>query len=161
MRTIPVLRSPRPALVSDEDYERLACRRWQLHPQGYAFTNGGGRRERRTIYMHREILGAPAGLEVDHADGDPLNNQRENLRLCTRSQNEANKPAYGGTSRYKGVCWDAGKRKWKAQVQIAGKRTHIGRYATEMEAARAYDAAARNEFGPFARANFPTQENAA
>ena len=110
--------------------------------------------EFRAIYMHRLILGVTdPDIDVDHRDGNGLNNCRSNLRLCNASQNAANmaKPR-GALSQYKGVHRCAGK--WRAQITHLGKRHHLGYFVGESDAARAYDAAARALFGEFARTNF-------
>jgi len=104
--------------------------------------------------MHRAILNAPPRMDVDHINGNGLNNTRENLRLCTRSQNMMNQRLKGGTSRFRGVSWLKGGAKWHAQVRANGKRLHLGLFTDETEAAMAYDAAARELFGDFARLNF-------
>jgi hypothetical protein len=103
-------------------------------------------------------------METDHIDGDKLNNTPANLRICTPSQNSANRPApRNNTSGYKGVWYDAsrpGVKKWRATIERDRRQYHLGLHATSEEAARAYDAAARELFGPFARTNF-TEEEAA
>ena len=108
--------------------------------------------------MHRLILGAPLGADVDHRDGDGLNNTRSNLRLASRSQNMANvtRTVHGASSKYKGITFIARLRlhPWKAQITVGGQHIDLGRWATEEEAARAYDAAAVKYFGEFARTNF-------
>lgn len=115
---------------------------------------------RKSIYMHRLILGTPAGLETDHRNGDGLDNRRSNLRTATASQNRANmgKPRRpdGGThtSRYKGVSWDRSRGKWQAKIH-SGRHINLGRYEAEAEAARAYDAAAVRQWGEYAQLNFP------
>jgi transposase InsO family protein len=112
----------------------------------------------RIGYLHRFLTGAPAGMLVDHHDLDGLNNRRWNLRVATRSQNGGNtikRRCEGGTSsRYKGVDLLQG-RYWRAQVVKDRQRHHLGLFGSEEEAALAYDAAARELHGEFARLNFP------
>jgi len=104
--------------------------------------------------MHRLILDVPDGLQVDHIDGDGLNNRRSNIRMCTAAQNRQNsriqtmRLGIPTTSRFKGVSRNYGK--WA--VHINGK--WVGRYNDEVSAAKAYDAAARQAFGEFAKTNF-------
>lgn len=160
MREIPLTQG-KVALVSDEDYELVSTYKWfaawsPCPRTFYARTNAvstGGRRI--TIGMHRLITGAQAGECVDHADHDGLNNQRANLRKCSRLQNNRNslKRRDGKTSAYKGVNWNRRARRW--QVQIASQRQWLGYHKTEESAALAYDRKARELFGEFAHCNFP------
>jgi hypothetical protein len=116
-------------------------------------------RGRMSVYMHRLIAGAGIGEDVDHANGNGLDNRKNNLRIATESQNLANagkrhvrgKP---GTSKYKGVCWDKSRSAWSASITVNKKSKHLGRYGNEEEAARAYDSAALAAWGEFARLNF-------
>lgn len=106
--------------------------------------------------MHRLIMAAPKGVEVDHVNGDGLDNRRANLRLVTRSQNAKNLPAQEGrASPFKGVMIRKGRNgvRFLAAIQQDRERLKIGTYASEHEAARAYDAAARLFHGAFARTN--------
>lgn len=108
-------------------------------------------------YLHRMVvtraLGAiPAGLFVDHIDGDALNNRRGNLRVVTKAQNAANAAARGGVSQYRGVHKSRGGR-WRAQIARGNIRLTLGTFDTEREAASAYDAAAKDIHGAFARLN--------
>lgn len=101
--------------------------------------------------MHRLILDAPKGMQVDHINGNGLNNRRENIRLCTHEQNSYNQQKPYGSSKYKGVCRKRGK--WDAQIRASGKIIWLGSFATEDEAANAYDEAALKHFGEFAFTN--------
>jgi len=106
------------------------------------------------VIMHRALLGAPRGMDVDHKNRNGLDNRRANLRLASRGQNMANqRKAPGGTSRYKGVCWDSDRQAWNAKIQSDRKTINLGRFANESDAANAYNAAATAFFGEFARAN--------
>lgn len=94
----------------------------------------------------------PTG-DIDHIDGNRQNNRVENLREASRSQNNGNQRLrLGGTSRYKGVCWHG--KKWTAGIALDGRRKHLGLFANEEDAARAYDRAAVEQWGQFARTNF-------
>lgn len=112
---------------------------------------------RQHFYMHRLISGAAGGERVDHINRDGLDNRRRNLRVATPSQNGANRVAdrrrLGTSSRYKGVAWDKTRSKWAAYIHIDGKTRGLGRFATELEAAAAYDRAAIEAWGRFARLN--------
>ena len=100
------------------------------------------------------------GTHVDHINGDRLDNRRFNLRLCTNQQNQMNKTKrVGSSSRFKGVYFQKTSRKWVAAIQKDRKLKHIGLFSDELDAARAYDAAAKEAFGEFAWLNFPTAED--
>jgi hypothetical protein len=110
--------------------------------------------------MHRQILGAPPGQQVDHINGDTLDNRRVNLRLATHGQNQHNRGKYrNNKSGYKGVSWDKAAGKWRAQIKFNNKKYNLGRYHDPIEAALAYDAAAIRLHGAFARLNFPATTN--
>lgn len=104
--------------------------------------------------MHREIVASEGRFEVDHRDGDGLNNQRHNLRIATSSQNQGNQcKTQGRTSRFKGVSWAKRHGKWVAQIQVKRRSKNLGYFRREEEAAAAYDQAALRFFGEFARLN--------
>lgn len=146
------------ATIDATDADRVRGRVWFTSRSSggivYAASNNPKTR------MHRLILGAKPGQVVDHANGNGLDNRRCNIRICTASQNSMNmrKPSHGKTTAFKGVCLisDRAKKKYRASIKNAGKARHIGYFATAEEAARAYDAAALQHFGEFARLNFPT-----
>lgn len=154
---VDVQGSDRPAMIDRADAELVVPSRWQL-VNGYARTERRIAGRRTYTYMHRLIVAAPAGIEVDHLNLDRLDNRRSNLRLATRSQNMAN----GGqrsdnSSGYRGVSWSSRDRIWQVHVRIDGKSRYVGRFDDLEAAARAYDAAAAAAFGQFARLNFPLE----
>jgi AP2 domain len=107
--------------------------------------------------MHIAIVGSgdPA-IQIDHRDGDGLNNRRANMPLATVSGNQANqKKGDRGKSRYKGVSRRRDRKHWRAQIRVRGKNIERGSFRTERAAARAYDRLARRHFVRFARLNFP------
>lgn len=108
--------------------------------------------KRSPVYMHREILKTDA--IVDHADGNGLNNVRENLRIADKSKNAMNSCKRGGcSSKYKGVYFRKDRNKWQAYINLEGKRTSLGCYDTEIEAAMAYNKSALQLHREFARLN--------
>ena len=110
----------------------------------------------KILSMHREIMGAPAGMLVDHRNRDTLDNRRENLRLATHSQNQFNKgkTTRKTTSRFIGVFFEKYSGRWVARTTVEGKRIWLGRFDSEIEAARVYDEAAKKYHGEFAQLNF-------
>ena len=111
-----------------------------------------------TTRMHRQILSAPKGVEVDHKNGDGLDNRRCNLRMCTHSQNLMNmRKPQSNTSGYKGVGWHKGSCVWHAAIKYRKKRIHLGSFKDPVKAAIVYDKAAIKYFGEYANTNFPKQ----
>lgn len=152
----------RVALVSEEDHGWFTRWSWCVNKGGYAQHGIRVNGKQRMTYMHRAVmermLGGPIpkGLEIDHINGNKLDNRRENLRLATRRQNMMNnRGKKDSVSRYKGVSFEKRTGRWLARMKIAGKQTYLGSFVTEEEAARAYDAAARRVHGEFGKLNFP------
>ena len=141
------------ALVDDADYDDLARYSWHIIRGKYTVYAAAYDRETGgTLYMHRLLTGAQAGQDVDHVNHNGLDNRRDNLRVGTRQQNMRNRrPNRNTSSKYKGVCRYKGK--WVAGFYIDKRRIHLGTFATEEEAAIAYNEAARAHFGEFARLN--------
>lgn len=115
------------------------------------------------VYIHRVVWHMltskeiPDDLFIDHIDGDRLNNSFENLRLSSAQENQYNKfRQANGTSKYKGVWFDAKKNYWKASIRYADRRHYIGQFETELEAAIAYDKLAIEIQGEFAKLNVLT-----
>lgn len=147
------------ALVDDCDLERVDEFRW------YASVNRNGSvyaRKHETqngkyvkVYLHRFILGiSNPKVHIDHRNGDGLDCRRANIRVATPSQNMANRAKRIGTkSKYRGIRWIERTGKWNAAICVNGKRKHLGYFFSEIDAARAYDAAAIAAFGEFAHVN--------
>lgn len=155
------------AVVDDEDYEEVARRSWRVFvsTSGVAYATRAADRSElvlgapTTISMHRQVLGVIFDRlqQVDHRNRNGIDNRKKNLRLCSASQNQANRPKSAGTtSKYKGVSFFKNNGKWTAIVGCCGRSRHLGYYVNEEDAARAYDRAALEEFGEFAWLNFPT-----
>jgi hypothetical protein len=157
VRHIP-LGAGRVAIVDAADFEWLNQYKWRAFGKGdglYAVGRVGG----KVVFMHRLIMDPPAGMMVDHINGNEQDNRRCNLRICTPAQNARNSRKKGGASRFKGAYWYASLRKWVAKICHNGKTTHLGWFDNEIDAASAYDRAARRLFGEFACLNFPESEN--
>jgi hypothetical protein len=141
------------AIVDADDYELLNGYKWHVKVKRtgcYAYRSEG----KTNIAMHRQILNAPQQLYCDHINHDGLDNRRCNLRLCTPQQNSFNKePRPGCTSKYKGVYWSRGRKKWRAEIEHDGRKIHIGYYDYEFDAAIAYDDYAIMLFEEFAYLN--------
>lgn len=161
MKTIQLTRNSE-TMVSDEDYEYLSQWKWFAHSKkglyavrGIYLTNG-----RKNLFMHNVIaerMGlAIVGKKIDHIDLNTLNNQRENLRVATHSQNMMNRNMFSrNTSGYKGVIWETGANKWRARIRVNTKLIHLGLFTSPEDAALAYDIAAIKHHGDFAKLNFP------
>lgn len=172
------------ALVDDEYFEYLNQFTWHAKEFKNTFYAGryvcyreGGQKKKKYIAMHREIMGiSDKSIHVDHRDFNGLNNQKYNLRICNKSQNGAHikiRKTDFHTSKYHGVCNKTRKRPnnpmtwktyiakecWVAQINFNGKKINLGTYRTEIEAARAYDEAAKKYHGEFATLNFPSYTN--
>lgn len=143
------------ALVDEEDVPRLAKHKWSLavrRDRKYAESRING----RNTMMHRFVLDAPPDMQVDHKNNDGLDNTRANLRLATHAANKHNTGAHrDSASRFKGVWWSRDVNKWRAQISVGRQRFGLGCFDLEEDAARAYDARAREFHGEFAKLNFP------
>jgi hypothetical protein len=103
------------------------------------------------VFLHREIMNAPSDMEVDHINGDTLDNRKRNLRICTARQNRCNRgPSIGNSSGYPGVSWDQQQRRWIAALSISGKRVFQYKTTRKRDAIRARKAAEKKYFGEYA-----------
>lgn len=151
MKEIPLTRGF-VAIVDDEDFQQLIQYSWHTHLNGktvYAATCD--KITGKYIYMHRLIMNFPA-CRVDHRNRNGLDCRRENLRLANGEQNNANQGKHRSitSSAFKGVYFDKSRNKWRAAIDSR----HIGRFSTQEEAARAYDAEALLRWGDYACTNF-------
>jgi hypothetical protein len=142
------------AIVDDELYEYLSQWKWFYHKNGYAMRsyreNGKYKKER----MHRSVLRAPDGYDVDHINGDKLDNRKSNLRSATRSQNNYNKSVQRNTtSGFKGVSWSKQRNKWRSRIFVDKREMHLGFFEYKIDAAMAYNEAALKYHASFANLN--------
>lgn len=136
------------AVVSAEDSERVARGRWHYMGRGYVVGDVDGRR----VVLHRWLLDAPTGVLVDHANGDRLDNRRDNLRFASARQNTAHrtKPNKNNSSGHRGVSWDRFRGRWLAKVMVDRKNVHVGRFERREDAVEAVRCARERHFGEFA-----------
>ncbi len=161
MRYINLTKSKQ-AKVDSEDFEFLNQWKWQ-YVESLTSPLGTARRTRRlkngkrvAVFMHRLITKAPKGSDVDHADHDSLNNQKANLRICSRSQNAMNgvkRKWKNVSSPYKGVSWHKRIKKWSVNIVIRGKQKHLGYFKDPRVAAFVYNQYAKIWYGDFAKLN--------
>lgn len=146
-------------LIDEDDVEKVLKHRWLVDHTGYVRTTINS----KIIYLHRFILDAENDEQkVDHINGNKLDNRKNNLRFCTPGQNSKNKTWFSNgrngherTSQYKGVSKNIGDTKYIASIWANGKSVYLGRFTDETDAALAYDKAAKEYYGEFARLNFP------
>lgn len=140
----------------DQDADLVGKWKWRVTGNGYAYRNAWVDGRSVKTYLHRVILNPTGSVEVDHINGDRLDNRRSNLRPCTRADNNAaaRRTRKGRSSKFRGVTWAKDKQRWQAQIGYRGKNIILGRFAAEEDAARRYDEEARKLYGDFARPNF-------
>jgi len=156
---------PRYAKVDSDDYYRLRKYEWFAQggaPNYYAVREVGTSKEKRrtVIYLHKEIIDVPDGMLIDHINHDGMDNRKANLRQATYWQNMYNrrKCSVAKSSKYKGVCWKKQTRKWVARITFEKKQIHLGYFKNEIDAAKAYDAAAKKYHKEFACLNFLNEQ---
>jgi len=148
------------ALIDDEDYDMVNFFSWRVMIRKtniYVGTQACRINKKAvTMLLHQLVLhNTPEGYEIDHIDGNALNNQKSNLRIVTHTQNMKNtrKSSGGVTSKYKGVFKPSGVRKYKVLITVDKKVIYLGYYKDELEAARVYNEAALKYFGEYAKIN--------
>lgn len=153
MKTLPLYGTYLVALIDDEDYEKCKEYSWYMRNRlGYPTTNING----KETALHNYLLGC---LWVDHKDHNTLNNQKDNLRKATKTQNKANSKKYRSyagkktSSKFKGVCFCKNNNRYRAYISCGWTRHHLGYFLTEIQAANAYNVAATKYFGEFAVLN--------
>jgi hypothetical protein len=152
---------PRYAKVDPADYKRLRKYKFFARKSRNCFyaqmLEPNAITEKNTLQMHQMILEVPEGMVVDHINNDGMDNRSANLRPATPAQNSYNRKKLSKqcNSKYKGVCWYKGYLKWQARITFEKKRIHLGYFKNEIDAAKAYDEAAKKYHGEFACLNFP------
>jgi len=166
-------------LFDECDIELIESHNWQIkkcvntfyaqahipHPDGGWYIRACSKtgkikrgRRRTTLKLHRLIMKPSKGMMVDHINGDGLDNRRENLRVCTHAENQRNaRRRNDNKSGSKGVSWNKNAKKWRSQIRHEGKVRHIGLFESREEAARAWDAKAKEYHGKYAQLNFPEE----
>jgi len=143
-------------IIDDEDYKLISDYKWCVSKKRnntfYAVTNT---KERKRLYLHRLIMEANKGDEIDHVNHDTLDNRKTNLRFVNPSQQQWNRSKRRNkvTSKYKGVSWYKRYNKWHSKIMFHGKTIHLGYFLSEIDATRAYDKAASKYFGEYAYIN--------
>lgn len=161
--TIITLSGGETAVVDAEDAEWLSGHRWYLSNTGYAVRDEHKNGAKRSVLMHRVVLGLERGGVADHINRNKLDNRKANLRLADHSRNGANRSKVhrknGTSSAFKGVSLDRRsfhwrEKVWEAYIWVDRKKSRLGRHRSEVSAARAYDEAALKYYGTFACLNF-------
>ena len=139
-------------IIDIEDYDKAKNIKWSIGGRGYVTH---GRRNGINFKLHRIVLGlSKSNKNPDHINGNPLDNRKSNLRICTQHQNTCNnKIPKNNTSGYKGVTWDKSRKKWAALIKFNYKSIHLGRFEDKLKAVLAYNEKAKELFGEYARLN--------
>lgn len=149
------------AIIDLKDLKKISKHRWYAvkSPRAskltyYAQTAVTVKRKQKHLKMHVLINKTPKGFLTDHRNGDTLDNTRKNLRTATNAQNQRNSPVYrNNTSGFKGVSWATKAKKWIGHIRVNGKNKTLGYFTDKLDAAKAYNQAAREYHGEFARLN--------
>ncbi len=145
------------AIVDDEDYEELSKYKWHAfksRPTSATYAIRNPPNKKTTRRMHRLIMNPKKGEQVDHINGNGLDNRKSNLRICTNTQNQYNRKLNRrNKTGYKGVHWNKEKCKYRASIRHNKKLVFIGDFNSPIEAAKAYDEKALELFAEFAKTN--------
>lgn len=158
MKKIPLTQN-KVAIIDNKDFEKISKHSWYFqggYGSGYAVRMPSvlEEKKRNLIRMHRVILDAPRGYEVDHINGNKLDNRRKNLRICLKSENHRNRNKQrNNTSGFKGVSRRKDLQKWAVHINVNGVKTSVGHFNDLIAAAKAYNEAAIINYGEFAKLN--------
>jgi hypothetical protein len=149
-------------IIDSEDLPRVSKYKWHTttvnkynKPRAVCSFKG-----RKTLKLSRLIMNAPDNMVVDHINGNPLDNRKCNLRICSQRENMLNRNLNrNNKSGYKGVSWSKRDNKWLSELQTNNKSYYLGIYKDKIEAAKAYDKKAIEFFGEYAKTNFPQKLN--
>ena len=159
MKKIP-LTQEKFALIDDEDFDLISQYKWcAVKNKNIYYTMRGywdkQIKKRKQIKMHRLIMGVTdPKIQIDHINGDGLDNRKVNLRICTNQQNHMNRKSNKNcSSKFKGVSWFKRDKKWRSQITVHQKKIYLGDFNNETQAAIAYNTAAIKHFGQYAYLN--------
>lgn len=143
---------PDKVLVDIEDLPKLSkYNSWFISKRGDVYSQKWYKGKAKTYKIHRVIMDAPDNFDVDHINGNPLDNRKENLRVCTHAENGRNlKKKKNNTSGHVGIIWDKERNKWRASIKVFYKSIYLGRYNKIKDAVAARKLAESKYFGEFA-----------
>jgi hypothetical protein len=142
-------------VFDDADQSIVSEYQWHIHRTKTVLYLRGyikGKRAAGLFYLHRILTSAQCGMDVDHANGNGLDNRRANLRVCSRTENNANRRVVMSATGIKGVHFETSTGKWRAEIHFHGIRHRLGRFSSADRAAAAYAQKAKELFGEFANA---------
>lgn len=153
MKEIPLTRGM-VAIVDDDDFERINKHKWYACKKGKQSIRWYARRNSRAVYMHNEIMTPPHGMEIDHINGNTLDNRKSNLRPVTRYQNSLNTAVRSDSvTGVKGVGWHSRRQQYRARITVNGNKMNLGWFNSLVDAITARKDAEQKHHGDFRRKN--------